>query len=243
VRITILNDYRLDTPLVQVVSADKTTLHLSWPTIANATGYTLELSPKSSAGQGLFTPQTGAMQSQTITGLTPGTSYLVSVTATGSANGQTVQSAVLPVQGVTDADPASPPGDAAAGADLPSFKLNLGLTPNFSNLSYQVNGQSVEFAGDANVNAVIGTNTLQLSILDADQSIVYRGTYFVNLEAASAGDFDVAAPFELEYNLTPLTQAGPPTTPPYPLGPTMPLTIGTPFTPKPYYRFFDVRFP
>tara|TARA_R110001599_G_scaffold353826_1_gene599245 strand:- start:16401 stop:18848 length:2448 start_codon:yes stop_codon:yes gene_type:complete len=243
VRITILNDFRLDTPLVKVAGANNTTLELSWPTIANATGYTLALSPQPSASQGPFSPQTGATQSQTITGLTPGTSYLLSVTATGSKNGQTIQSAALPVQGVTDADPASVSGGAAAGADLPSFKLSLGLTPNFSSMSYQLNGQTVKYTEDANVDAVIGTNTLQLSILDANQLVVYRGTYFVNLEAASAGFFDVAAPFALEYNLTPLTQAGPPNTPPYPLGPNLPLTIGTPFTPKPYYQFFDVKFP
>ena len=73
--------------------------------------------------------------------------------------------------------------------------------------------------------------------------MVYRGTYFINLAAAAAGHFDVAAPFTLEYNLTPLTQAGPPGTPPYPLGPNLPLTVGTPFTPKPYYQYFDVKFP
>jgi hypothetical protein len=243
VRITILNDYRLDTPLVKVAAADNTTLNLTWPTIASATGYTVELSPQPSASQGPFSPQAGATQSQTITGLTPETSYLVSVTATGTKNGQTIQSAVLPVQGVTNTDPESHPGDVAAGVDVPSFKLSLGLTPNFSSMSYQLNGQTVKFGEDTNVDAVIGTNTLQLSILDANQSVVYRGTYLVNLEAASAGHFDVAAPFALEYNLTPLTQAGPPNTPPYPLGPDLPLTIGTPFTPKPYYQFFDVRFP
>jgi Fibronectin type III domain len=245
VRITILNDYRLDTPLVKVVDADTTTLKLTWPTVANATGYTLELSPKPkpSASLGPFSQQAGAIQSHTITGLTPGTSYLASVTATGSNSGQTIQSAVLPVQGVTHDDPTFDSGTGAADADSPSFKLNLGLTPNFSNMSYKVNSTNVAFAGDANIDAEIGVNTLQLSILDANQTVVYRGTYFVNLEAANEGFFDVAAPFELEYNLAPLTQAGPPTTPPYPLGPDLPLTVGTPFTPKPYYQFFDVMFP
>lgn len=243
VRITILNDHRLDTPLVTVAAADQTTLSLSWPSIAGATGYTLDISPQSSSNQGAFSVQPGATQSQTITGLTAGTAYLVSVTATGSKNGKAIVSAVLPVQGVTLADPTTVSAGAEAGSDLPSFKLNLGLTPNFSSMSYQLNGQSVKFGEDANVNAVLGTNTLHLSILDASESVVYRGTYQVNIEAASAGNFEVAAPFSLEYNLTPLTQAGPPGTPPYPLGPHYPLTIGTPFTPKPYYQFYDVRFP
>lgn len=243
VRITILNDYRLDTPLVKVADAGKTTLKLSWPTIAGATDYTLELSPKPASSPGPFKAQAGVTQSHTITGLTAGTAYLVSVTASGSKNGHAIHSAVLPVQGVTAADPATPPPTVAAGADLPSFKLSLGLTPNFSDMSYEVNGQAVAFGDDASVNGALGINALQLSILDAAQSVVYRGTYFVNLEAASAGNFNVAAPFALEYNLTPLTQAGPPDTPPYPLGPNLPLTIGTPFNPKPYYQFFDVRFP
>jgi len=243
VRITILNDYRLDTPLVTVASADETTLSLSGPTVAGATAYALDISPQPSTAPGPFSAQAGATQSQTISGLTAGTSYLLSVMATGSKSGKDIQSAVLPVQGVTKAAPPSVPSVADSDADLPSFKLNLGLTPNFSGMSYQLNGQSVSFGEDANVNAVLGTNALQLSILDANEVVVYRGTYFVNLEAATTGNFDVAAPFLLEYNLTPLTQAGPPGTPPYPLGPDYPLTIGTPFTPKPYYQFYDIKFP
>ena len=134
--------------------------------------------------------------------------------------------------------------DAAEGTSLPSFKLGLSLTPNFSSMSYKLNGQAVKYQEDAIVtNAVIGTNTLNLSILDAEQNVVYQGTYFVKLEDATTGTFNVAAPFELEYNLQPLTQAGPSGTPPYALGPDLPLTIGTPFTPKPYYKHFDVRFP
>ena len=245
VRITILNDNRLDTPLVSVSSADTTTLDLSWPTVPNATGYTVELSPDPSQANGPFDQQSGPSQSRTISGLTPGTAYLVSVAATGTANDQAIRSAVLPVQGVTAAAPEIAPADITAGDDLPTFKLNLGLTPNFSGMSYVVNGQSVGFDDDASVEAAIGTNTLNLSILDANQTVVYRGTYFITLNAdgESADHFDVGSPFALEYNLTPLTQAGPPGTPPYPLGPNYPLTIGTPFTPKPYYQYFEVLFP
>gem|GEM_PF-3536213 len=63
------------------------------------------------------------------------------------------------------------------------------------------------------------------------------------LMGAYGGLWGQALHFTLEYNLTPLTQAGPPGTPPYPLGPNLPLTIGTPFNPKPYYRYFDLKFP
>lgn len=243
VRITVLNDHRLDTPLVTVTSATSTSLGLSWPSVANATGYTLALSPKPAKAPASFSAQSGATQSHSITGLTPGTAYLVSVTATGKNAGQAIQSAVLPVQGVTHAAAQSSADVAAVAADNPSFKLSLGLTPNFRSMSYEINGQPVAFGDDANVQGVIGTNTLQLSILDDKKAVVYRGTYFINLAAASAGNFDVAAPFTLEYNLTPLTQAGPPGTPPYPLGPNLPLTVGTPFTPKPYYQYFEVKFP
>jgi hypothetical protein len=203
----------------------------------------VELSPEPAKKPAPFSQQTGPSQSHAIGNLTAGTAYLVSVTATGSKGGKAIQSAVLPVQGVTAADPASTNSLTATANDKPSFKLNLGLTPNFSAMSYAVNGKPVKFGDDANVQGVIGVNKLDLSILDASNAVVYRGTYLVNLTAATAGHFDVAAPFALQYNLTPLTQAGPPGTPPYPLGPNLPLTVGTPFTPKPYYQYFDVRFP
>lgn len=243
VRITILNDHRLDAPLVTVKSATSTSLNLSWPSVANATGYTLALSPKPAKAPASFSPQAGATQSHSITGLAPGTSYLVSVTATGKNAGKAIQSAVLPVQGVTHAAAQASADVAASAGENPSFKLSLGLTPNFSSMSYEINGQPVAFGDDANVQGVIGMNALQLSVLDEKKAVVYRGTYFINLSAAAAGHFDVAAPFTLEYNLTPLTQAGPPGTPPYPLGPNLPLTVGTPFTPKPYYQYFEVKFP
>jgi len=243
VRITILNDLRLDTPLVRVASASANELDLSWPTVSGATGYTVALSPQPATEPGPFTPQAGATQTQKIKGLKPGTSYLVSVTATGSNAGQSIQSAVLPIQGVTADDPGVQTALAATSDPSPTFLLNLGLTPNFSDMSYTINGKTVDFSGDASLTGVIGMNTLNLAILDATQQVVYRGTYFVHLVDAGSGYFDVAAPFTLEHNLMPLTQAGPPGTPPYPLGNTDPLTVGTPFTPKPYYQYFEVVFP
>jgi hypothetical protein len=244
VRITLLNDYRLDTPLVRVVSAEKKKLHLAWPKVAGATGYTVELSPSPAHSPGPFTVQDKAVQTHPIDGLTPGTSYLVSVRATGSNSGQAIESSVLPIQGVTKPDTTAPQGDTAAAASAaPTFKVNLGLTPNFSTMSYVLNGQAVDYGDDASVTGVIGSNTLNLSILDADSKTVYQGTYIVTLEDATTGNFNVGAPYRLEYNLTPLTQAGPPGTPPYPLGPDYPLTIGTPFTPKPYYKYFEIKFP
>lgn len=243
VRITILNDHRLDTPLVKVMSAEQKRLHLTWPKIPGATGYTVELSPKPDQSQGPFKSQDKPIQAHVITGLKPGTSYLVSVKATGSDSGEAIASAVLPVQGVTHAATSSVTDATAGGPDLPSFKLSLGLTPNFKDMSYTLNGQAVKFNEDASVYGVIGKNTLNLSILDAGKEIVYQGTYFVTLEDASTGHFKVGSPFALEYNLKPLTTAGPPGTPPFPLGPNLPLTVGTPFNPKPYYKPFEVTFP
>ena len=244
VRITLLNDHRLDTPLVSVTGADKNKLDLAWPKVAGARGYSIELSPKPAQNPAPVGVQDKAMQTHSVTGLTPGTSYLVSVKATGSRSGQAIESAVLPVQGVTHADPAATHADSdTATSESPTFKVSLGLTPNFSSMSYVLNGEAVDFNDDASVTGVIGTNTLNLSILDADSTIVYQGTYFVTLEDASAGHFNVGAPYQLEYNLKPLTQAGPPGAPPYALGPDYPLTIGTPFAPKPYYRHFEIKFP
>ena len=74
----------LDPPLVKVTGADTTKLRLEWPTIPNATGYTLEISPTPPQKHGPFSAQEHPTQTHWINGLTPGTSYLVSVTATGS---------------------------------------------------------------------------------------------------------------------------------------------------------------
>ena len=243
VRITILNDHRLDTPLVTVAAAEKTSLQLKWPRIPGATGYIMILSPEPGKSIGPLSTQDKPIQSHTITDLTPGTSYLVSVIATGKNDSEVITSAALPVQGVTLADATAINDDGAKGPDQPSFKVSLSLTPNFSAMTYKLNGQAVDFGADASVYGKIGTNILNLSILDADKTTVYQGTYFVTLKNAPEKHFTVAAPFMLEYNLTPLTQAGPPQTPPYPLGPDLPLTVGTPFTPKPYYKHFEVKFP
>ena len=121
--------------------------------------------------------------------------------------------------------------------------MNLGLAANFQGMRYSMNGQTVATGNDVNVLAVLGTNTLGVQILDAGSNVVYQGTYFVTLESGTTGFFQVGAPFALEYNLQALTQAGPPGTPPYPVGPNYPLTVGTPFTPKPYYQYFPVAFP
>jgi hypothetical protein len=105
VRITILNDNRLDTPLVSVASANSTGVTVTWPAISGATGYTVKTKPAASGAACVPTPSTataGTTQTCAITGLKAGTSYLISVTAKGVSNlGVPIVSGTLPVQGMT----------------------------------------------------------------------------------------------------------------------------------------------
>ena len=237
VRITILNDNRLDTPLASVTSAGTDTLTVSWPTVSGATGYTVATSP---AGTGTpCTPATsGGQQACTITGLSQGTSYLVSVTANAtSAGGAAISSGVLPIQGLTAG---SGPGRGSGPYNI-QVGVNLPNAPVIPGMQAYVNGQLASGGiSQATVNAVSGQNVMGMQILDASDHVAWSGSYFVTVTPSGTAAFNVSQ-IKLQYGMTALTAAGPPSTPPYPNSGG--LVIGTPFTPKPYYQYFPVVLP
>ncbi|MBK6359225.1 hypothetical protein [Candidatus Skiveiella danica] len=230
VRITILNDNRLDTPLPSVIASSSSTMTLTWAAVPGANGYVVSTRP---AG-GVCTPVTSAgIVTCALSGLSPGTAYLVSTTATGaSAAGMAIRSGALDVQGMTTG---SGPG-AGSGPYNISFGVNLPDAPVIPGMTAYVNGMKAQAA----VNAVAGQNIMGLRVLDAAGNVAYAGNYFVTVTPVGNGTFTVG-PIQLDYGLTPLTTAGPPSTPPYANGGG--LVIGTPFTPKPYYRYYPTVFP
>lgn len=244
VRITILNDNRLDTPLASVSSSTDTAMTVTWPTVADATGYAVTVSPAGSAVACALGPTASAgMQVCGITGLTSGTSYLVSVVANGaSKTGVPILSGVLPIQGITT----GPLQATNAGPYYFEMSVNLPDAPAIPGMSAFAGGQATDKTKNANFSLAYGKHIIPLQIKDAAGTVVYSTNYEITLSkppgAANDDLFDIG-PIFLDYGLTPLSVAaagGAP--PPYPkLGSG--LVLGTPFGPKPYYKYYPVVFP
>ena len=236
VRITILDDNRLDTPFVSSSEIKDTSLKVSWPTMKNATGYDVKVSPGSASCSPTLS---GDTQSCTISGLDAGTSYLISVRAKGTKDSAAITSAILPIQAMTSGT-ATP---VSGGVFNISFGVNLPVAPPIPGMTAYVNGQEASGGPQASVQGSLGQNIIGMEIKDSSNEVVYSTNYFVTVSQPAgipADKFDIG-PLYLEYGLTPLTAAGPPKTPPFDKGGG--LVIGTPFTPKPYYMFFPTVFP
>lgn len=257
VRITLLNDNRLDTPLVSVTDQTSDSLALSWPAIAGATGYEVSAFPAVQAP----TLSNSDPVTCKLTGLQPGTPYLIEVSAVAGER----ESGVLPVQGVT--------GGARIPLNQEGIKFQVGFgAPDFLNspeagglkrLEYRVNGTLVDAyppppgqpLKTAFINGALGPNLFGVEVKDPTTGeMVYQGNYVVTAVKADESHFDLdtrdpdpnptgscSGNTFLQYNLTPLT-AQP--NPPYPnVNPPYVMVIGTPFNPKPFYRFFEVVAP
>jgi len=115
-RIWILPDQRLDTPLVTETASDTSTITLQWPAIDNATGYTVTWSPPYETAS-IEVPPPNPQPTPviaTLTGLQPGTPYTITVTANGlGSTGGAVRSFEVPVYARTHGTaPTLPAGDA-----------------------------------------------------------------------------------------------------------------------------------
>ncbi|MEP7328907.1 MAG: fibronectin type III domain-containing protein [Betaproteobacteria bacterium] len=115
-RVWILPDQRLDTPMATVTASDSTSITLQWPAVNNATSYTLTWSPPYQTASMQVPPPNSDPNTviQTITGLTPGTPYTITVQAVGinAATQAPIQSFEVPVYARTHGTaPAAPAGD------------------------------------------------------------------------------------------------------------------------------------
>lgn len=247
-RITILNDQRLDAPQVTVTQPEPTLVTLDWPAPnvppgATLTGYQLEINPPLA---GWDTNLPADSLTATAGGLDPGTTYTFTLTAQGAAaNGNAISSRPTTVTATTGGTPTSPSGEY-------TFQIALTWTaaaPPPTGAKFSIAG--VDFTptvGDkGGTNAVVsgsaGQNVLPLLIQNGSE-IIYAGNYYISLIADGDGyNVDPNGAFMLQGNTQPLTQAGPPGTPPYANTGGNQLVIGTPFAPTTGKQTNQVVFP
>ncbi|MEW6544586.1 MAG: hypothetical protein AB1411_13380 [Nitrospirota bacterium] len=247
-RITILNDNRLNAPQVTVSNPTSSSLTISWPAVSGATGYTVNIS----YGGGIpvpgvtLTPAMPSPSGTTISGLSPGTTYQISATATGTNNDHAIQSYVVPVYGTTaGALPSLTGGSISFGTGL-NWSVGTSKTPP-SNYTFAINGSSYTVGGSQNaaIAGAPGINVYGLTITNGTKTL-YQGNYVVNLTSAS-GQYYVENAFLTPPNSNLLTTAwskgggnG------FPAGPfpnNGSLVIGTPFAPVATKQTAPVVFP
>ncbi|WP_447975266.1 fibronectin type III domain-containing protein [Nitrospira sp. Kam-Ns4a] len=254
VRITILNDNRLDAPQVAVSNPTNTSLTITWPVVSGATAYAVTVS----YGAGIpvpgitLTPSPPSPSGTTISGLSPGTTYQISVTATSTLDGNPVSSFTVPVYSMTTGTLAKPEGTLQFGTSL-NWSVNASGCPP-ANYTFTINQQPYTPSGPGpcsntnpypTINGSLGTNVYGLTITDGSNTI-YQGEYVVNL-TQTAGQYYLDAAFLTPPNshlLTPAWNGG--KAPPYPGGPISPiqsLVIGTPFAPVATKKPGPVVFP
>lgn len=246
-RITILNDTRLDMPQVTATPSGNTTIDLSWQTVPGATGYSVTCAPPYGSP-----PQTTTATSLTLQNLTAGQPYEIQVQATATATPSPgaspvpITSYTLPVTATTTGTFQASTGDvtfqiACGGWSGGSYPLSLPTA-----WAWVINGTSYSPSpGSPNqTNATItGTagqqNYVPMVVTDTKGNIVYQGVYAIWL-AGSSASYTVASS-SLSALLGTLTQAGPPGTPPY--SNTSQLVLGTPVTIQPDKQFAPVVMP
>lgn len=162
VRVTLLNDFRLDMPLVTSVTPTGNSIALNWKAIKDACGYTVTWSPPFSNPGSAVVNTPG----YTITGLKPGVSYLIRVRADGASPFNSgvpvVHSFALSTSATTTgsaaAGPMIFPSPAPAGSTTVSFNLQLAWAipwvPLPSNLV--INGTSSSVNTGVSVNGTAG---------------------------------------------------------------------------------------
>ena len=242
-RITILNDQRLDAPQVTVTQPADSLVTLTWPAVnvppgATLTGYELDISPPLSGWDTHVPPDTLTV---TAGGLAAGTTYTFTLTAQGTAaGGETISSRSTVVTATTGGTAVSPSGPY-------SFDIALTWTstaPPPSGATFSVDGvtftPTVGTTGGTNavVSGSAGENVLPLLITNGSETI-YAGNYYITLVADGTGyNVDPGGTFMLDGNSQPLVAQGTP-----PFTSAAPLVIGTPFAPFPGKQVNPVVFP
>ena len=202
-------------------------LAVTAPTGFTLSGYTVTISPPVPAASQSVTASTASF-----TGLEAGTSYTLSVTATGTgAQDNPVQSYSTPLTAATSGSVAPLDGDISF-----LVTLNWGVTsPMPAGTQFSINGTSYTpsaTAAPVTVQGSAGLNNVPLQMLNGSGSVVYSGNYALTL-AGTNSSYAAGTPFLLAGNSQPLTLAGPPGTPPYNATNGNYLSVGTPFAPNP----------
>ncbi len=189
-RITILNDGRLDTPLTSVSKTADTSLTIKWPEVTGATGYAVDVSYGGSVPvEGVtLSPSTPSPSGTKISGLKAGVTYEVRVTATGSnAKDNAIKSHTQSIFATTSGSMAAPSGDIKFNIGLNWSGNTSGKAPK--NYVFTLNGNPYKVGAVANVQGSMGTNLYSLTITDkTTQSTVYQGNYVVEITEAPGAD-------------------------------------------------------
>lgn len=243
-RVTILPDRRLDSPKVAVTATNSTSLTLVWPAVPGATGYEVDI-----AVPGRRAPISVAATTPSVTnvlqGLSPGTPYTFSVVAKGTANGQSVRSPGIVQQFTTTGTvvPVSDPSGIKFNVSL-SWSQNVptGATATVNGFVLTYNPTSQQWLNNglnAPVTALAGTNEYVFTLQDPAEGVIFANIIEM-VFTGSPSSFAVSEA-RLVGNQQPLTRVGPTGTPPF--TPSLPLTVGIPFTPEPSKAFWPVLFP
>jgi hypothetical protein len=242
-RITLLNDTRLDAPMVTVSKPTNTSLTISWPAVTNATGYTVNVSYGGGiavSGASISPPtQSGSTWTSTISNLSPGTTYQINATATGS---NSIQSYTVPVYGTTSGTISSPTGSTSFQAALnwPTNPVPGGLGFTLNNNNPYTPGSTVSVSGNLGSPIVYGLTVTQNS------TPIYQGNYVMNVTQSGSSNYILNA-FLTPPNSQPLNPAwsGGGCFTPCTISTFLPMGFvmaGT-FQPVALKQFFPVQFP
>lgn len=240
-RITILNDQRLDAPQVVVTQPADSLVTLTWPPVnvppgATLTGYQVDVTPPPPGWDSTLPADSCTV---TFGALPAGTAYTFTLTAQGtSATGKPISSRSTVVTAITGGTPA-----AASG----NYTFDVALTwtaaaPPPTGATFTVAGVALTptIGSQGGTNAMVsgsaGLNVLPLLIKNGTETI-YAGNYYITLVADGDG-YNVAQSSYLGGNTQPLAFQG---TAPFTNG--TPLVIGTPFAPLPGKQVNPVVFP
>ena len=200
-RITLLSDTRLDTPIVTASSVTTSGFTLNWPAIDNATGYEVEVL----APQGTESPPINGT-GVTFTGLEAGTPYTIQVAATGAnVSGQPISSATQPIQVRTAMKADQPPAGEPPSPTDPNLAFGLTLSYNIpdpenaSDYKVYFNDQlsTASQSGKSTTWSLVtieGLNALNQIVLTImkNRTVLYQGIVEVTLDANTAATATVS---------------------------------------------------
>ncbi len=173
VRITILPDDRLDSPVVSVAAVTDDTITLNWNVISGATGYQVNVIRPTGMPAVLVTNATSC----TLSNLNPGTPYVMSVQATGTANGNPIITPARNISATTTGtnmpeNSGTIPVQMTFNASDPFYQLGNVYINGYE--MYQTNGWHNTNGLNIGWNATEGTNQVIVTVLDNSNNVVYN---------------------------------------------------------------------
>jgi hypothetical protein len=169
VRITILPDDRLDSPVVSTSMITSDSITLNWNPVPGATNYQVNvLRPLG------YAPVNVSSNSYPLSGLSAGTPYVMSVQALGTANGNPIITPARPVYATTTGT------NSPATGSFSQIQISFGAADPFYQLGkVLINGSELArtnwVVGDKITCSVAqGTNQLLVTVCDTNGGLVFN---------------------------------------------------------------------